>query len=244
VIAAPSRRWAARVPATSAAFLVARGRRAGSSASTTVPPLSATSWRSRSAASAGSSAIARAGPGERHEIASLQRGRRPQIGELGQVGLRLDRQLALVEEHHVRSVRRQDGEAERQRRVRYVGAADVEQSRRARTGRSARHGWRRRLSIVGRKPRDLVLGQFAGEGLDGLDLDAAERRTGLIGPDSVDGVSLDGDQCRAALLDGRCAAPWPRPSCAARDRSRALPPWAWLLLQPFRWRVGRSGFRW
>ena len=39
-IAAPSRRCAARAPAISALFLVARGRRAGSVAETTVPPLS------------------------------------------------------------------------------------------------------------------------------------------------------------------------------------------------------------
>ena len=140
--AAPSRRWAARAPAISAPFLVARGRRAGSAAvDDRAAVLDSTSMRSLSAASTGSSAMRRAVLRERGDR-RLERGRRPQIGELRQIGLRLHRQLALVDEKRdAMPSAASTAKAERQRRVRHVGAADVEgPGDRRRVGQ---HGMRR-----------------------------------------------------------------------------------------------------
>ena len=135
----------------------------------------------------------------------LKRRWRPQVGELGEVGLRRDRQLALVDEHHVLAVRGEDGEAERKRRMRYVAATDIEgpgERRRIRQDRV-------RCALpgdVGGQPRQLVLGEFAGK-LDWMDFHGLERRFRLSGPQLVDRVVFDRDEFGLLLLKGRTSMP-------------------------------------
>ena len=126
--------------------------------------------------------------------------RRAQIGKLRQIGFGLDRQLALVHEQQVRAFGGKHGEAQRQRRVRHVAAADVE--RPGDRGRVGQHRVRRALLGDRRgEPRQLVLGQFAGIG-DRVDLDRSERRLRLVMPQGIDRIRVKRNQRRAGFLGG------------------------------------------
>ena len=171
--------------------------RAGSGAVTTAPLFSVINVRSLSAASTGSSAIL-APPFARATISASRADGASQIGKLRQIGLRLHRQLALVHEEEVRPFRGKHGEAERQRRVRHVAAADVE--------RPGKRGWvgqhRMRRAFLGNRcgePRELFLGEFAGE-FDRMDFDLGERRRRPVGPQLVDRIGREGNEDRAGLV--------------------------------------------
>ena len=126
----------------------------------------------------------------RFEFAGLMR-----LGELGEIGRDLARELAPVHEQLVRSVGGENGEAERQRRVRHVAATDVEGP--GDGGGVGQHGMGG--AVLGdrrRQPRQLVLGEFAGKA-DRVELDRRHRRLGLILPDDVDRVLVERHQHRA-----------------------------------------------
>ena len=110
----------------------------------------------------------------------LEGRRRAQVRKLRQIGFGDHRQLALVHEQPMRPLGREDREAERQRRVRHVAAANVEgPGDRRRVGQ---HGMRGAVRGDRRgQPRELVPGQFAGIG-DGMDFDRCEGRLRLVRP--------------------------------------------------------------
>ncbi len=84
------------------------------------------------------------------------------------------------------AVGRKDGEAERQRRVRYVAAANVEGP--GNRGGVGQHGMRGAfLRDRGSEPCQLVLGKLAGKSLR-VQFHRSDRRIRLIIPDDVDRV--------------------------------------------------------
>ena len=122
------------------------------------------------------------------------------FGKLGQIGLDLAREFALVHEELVRSVGREHGEAERQRRVRHVAATDVEgPGDGGGVGENGMGGavLRDRHGQTGQ----LVLGEFAGETLR-MQLDRRERWRWLVLPDDVDRIGGERHQRRARLRGG------------------------------------------
>ena len=126
-IAAPSRMCAARAPASSALFLTAFISAIGSGPTIAVPPAASSAWVSRAGALAASKATRRPARAEpRHEAGRANRARRCRPMRRA---ARASRSTTCARRRtaSARPSRGSIGEAQRQRRMRDVGAADVEQ---------------------------------------------------------------------------------------------------------------------
>ncbi len=124
-----------------------------------------------------------------------------EIGGLADVGERFEavahivRQLAAIDIERRPALARNDGEGERQRRVRHVGAADVEgPGDRMRVRHHQRIG--AQLHELRADARELRLRGLAGEA-QVVQGHGAERRGRAVRPERIDQVGLDRDQRRA-----------------------------------------------
>ena len=118
------------------------------------------------------------------------------------------------------AVLRHDGEGERQRRVRDVGAADVEgPGDGVRIGDHQRVGAQRSRSRRG-CARASALAYSPAKRKSCSDT-GAERRRRPVGPDRVDRIGLDRHQRGAGVAAGLARAARRRRRCAATGRSRA-----------------------
>ena len=181
---------------------------------------------------------ASAGAGECDQI-GLQRRRRSKCRELGEIGFGGDRQLALVDEDAVRAVRREDGEAERQRRMRHVAAANIEgPGERRRVGQHGVGG--AGFRDVGGEPRQLFLGEFAGKA-DRLDLHRPQRGIRLVRPKLVDRIAAHRHQFGAPFLQRRAQCLHVAYRMQPRIEAEAEP-LAGVFLEPFRRGIGNKAF--
>ena len=148
----------------------------------------------------------RAVEGDRSAAAREFRQRRRQRVGLPDIGRPFEmvagqvRELAVIDEHGGTAVLRHQRVGQRQRRVRDVGAADVE-------------GPGHRVAVRQHQRIDAELADFQPDPLQllGFDLagklravngDGAERRSRALGPDRIQRVALDRDQFRAGLGAG------------------------------------------
>ena len=123
------------------------------------------------------------------------------VGGLFEMVARQIRKLAVVDEHNGAAVLRHQRVGQGQRRVRDVGAADVE-------------GPGHRVAVRQHQRIDAQFGDLQPDALEllGLDLagklravngDRADRRGGALGPDRIERVAVHRDQIRAGLGAGR-----------------------------------------
>ena len=218
-MAAPSRRCASRAPSISTAFFTALSSAIGSGpfadlaagAGDRSAPAHRRRSRGRGARScrpcrAPTSAPAKS-PGCAH------------IGKLLEPMAHVVRELAAVDEQRRAALARDDGEGERQRRVRDIGAADVEgPGDRVRIGDDQRVGLE--LGDLGPDGRELGLGGLAGK-THVVQRHRAERRGRAVLPQLVDRIGVDRDQRGAGIGAGASRASPRLRRCAATDRSRA-----------------------
>ena len=128
--------------------------------------------------------------------------------------------LAPVDEQRRAAVARQIGEAQRQRRMRDVGAADVEQPSDV-VGVADQRG--RRSSPSAARTRSIFPAAFSPQnGPDGRS--RAQRRGGPVAPDRVDRIRVDRDEFAAGGSGTPCRAARPFRPCAARGRSPGVRP--------------------
>ena len=192
--AAPSRRWAARMPARSTAFLQALGRAQGSLPRITLAPPSVR--RSTIQTGVAASSISTALFGTRQLIQHARhRIRRPNAHRIAEMGVHLGQELAAVHEPVHVALAMNGGEGMGQGAVGDVGAPHVEQPG-DRIGRAQHRGVGALLRKTGRDRLPLVAGlrapRIARDGGDG-----AEGRRRLLRPERVDGVVLARDEARA-----------------------------------------------
>ncbi len=142
------------------------------------------------------------------------------IGMPLEVIARAVRKLAAVDEYGRPAVLRHQRIGERQRRVRDVGAADVERPRhRVRVGHHQRVG--AQFDDLVANARELRRFSFAGI-FQLVHRDLAERRGRALLPDGIDGVALDRDQLRAGLGAGGLQPLHCRRSVQPRVESEAV----------------------
>ena len=153
-----------------------------------------------------------AGLAERGERAGEIAGR-AHVGKLLEPMAHVVRELAAVDEQRRAALARDDGEGERQRRVRDIGAADVEgPGDRVRIGHDERVGLE--LGDLGPDGRELGLGGLAGK-TDVVQRHRAERRGRAVVPQFVDRVGLDRRPALApALAQARASFSAPSTVCS------------------------------
>ena len=139
------------------------------------------------------------GIGDPHRVAEMRRQCR--------------RQLAAVDEEIDRLVAMEHGEAQRQRRMRHVAAADIEQPG-DRIRRRQHHRVGTLLGEAGGDARALGRRALAGEA-DLMRHDRRRRRRGPVVPDRVDRIAVERDQLAAGFF-GRGAI--------ARDLAKRMQP--------------------
>ena len=195
--AAPSRICAARVPASSTAFLTAFISAIGSALTIALPPAASSAWISRAGAVAASKTI-RAPAAPRAATKANERVRRRDLGEAAEPRADRLRELPRVDEQGRPAVARRISESERQRRMGDVAAADVEQP-----GDGMGVADQQAVGAFQRLADALQLGRraLAGEPL-GMGADRRQRRARTVGPDRVDRVRLDRDQFAAGGAAG------------------------------------------
>ena len=172
-----------------------------------------------------------------------ERGRLADLGEGLELRPYCRRQLVGGEEQLRLAARRNDGEGERHRRVRDVGAADVEHP-----GDAVAEREDDGILLVGLQALldvgDLVLRRAASELLR-MQRDRVGRRgRARPPPHAVDEVAGRGDELDAVRLQRRFAGARSRRWCAGADRSRRSAPRGQVLGEPFadvarvpRWRL-------
>ena len=187
--------------------------------------------------------VSRGGAIERDRSAALRKPgefRRQRIG-LGDIGrvfemiARAVRQFAVIDEDDGAAVLRHQRIGQRQRRMRDVGAADVE---------GPRHRVRiRQHQRVDAKPHDfeanaleLVGFRFARK-LAAVNGDRAQRRRRALGPHGIERVAVDRDQFRARLGAGRRQPLRCRRSVQPRVKSEAVAGCEMLRQPAFRRRI-------
>ena len=130
-----------------------------------------------------------------------QRVRLRDVGILLQMVARAVGEFSMIDEHGRAAVLRHQRVGQRQRRMRDVGAADVEgPGHRMRIRQHQRIG--AELCDLAADAPELVGLRFAGE-LRAVNRDRAERRGGALGPHRIERIAVDRDQFGAGLGAGR-----------------------------------------
>ena len=212
-----SRRCAVRVPSISVAFFTAFSSATGSLPRTGLPPAAVISRLSASAAVALSSAIDAPLCASAVSVGVSASGSSTSAVcfemVAGAVG-----QLAVIDEDGRPAVLRHQRVGQRQRRMRDVGAADVEgPGHRVRIRQHQRVD--AELGDLGADAVELVGLRLAGE-LRAVNRDRAERRRRALGPHRIERVAVDRDQFGAGLGAGRRQAARLPQKCAATDQIR------------------------
>ena len=219
VSATASRRCAVRVPSISVEFLTALSRLTGSLPRTGLPPAAMIRRLSASAAVAPSSAIDAPALRQRVEL-RRQRLRLLDVGGLFEMIARAVGKLAVIDEHDGAAVLRHQRIGQRQRRMRDVGAADVEGP-----GHRMRIRQHQRFDPEARDlepdPLELVGFRLAGE-LRAVNGDRSERRGRALGPHRIERIAVDRDQFRAGLGAGLGEPLGCRGSVQPRIKSEAV----------------------
>ncbi len=190
--AAPSRTCAARAPEISASFFTAFISAIGSAPRAALPPCG----RDHACQRVGGGGLVEP---HRFLLPAERAQRRHEIGRLAHIGERFEtvahvvRKLAAIHEEGWAARLRNDGEGERQRRVRHVGAADVERpGDRMRIGDDERVG--AQLARLRVRMRASLASAASPAKRRSCSVTAPERRRRAIAPDRVDQVGLDRDQ--------------------------------------------------